>query len=148
MHEYYNQQPVGKIMNKFTAIVVTMLTAFVFAACSDEETTSVTPSTVSFQTDVRGVFNTKCVECHQPGGAGEVLNLKTDSVWRILAYNRSPNSKSWYYVIYNNRTESLLFRKVNDDAPPFGLPMPIGEKMSKAEIEKIGVWIDEGAMNN
>ncbi len=125
-----------------------LLLALGVTACSEEETPTTPTPTVSFQRDVRAIFNAKCIECHQPAGAGGILNLKSDSVWLNLMSKRSPNSKTWFYVLYKNRQESLLYRKVKDLRPPFGLAMPVGDTLSTAELETIGVWIDEGAMNN
>ena len=50
-------------------------------------------------------------------------------------------------VVPGDRDASLLYRKI--DGTDFGSQMPlIGGPLSPEQIETIGIWIDEGALNN
>jgi hypothetical protein len=45
-----------------------------------------------------------------------------------------------HVLVASDGTESLLLKKV-DGVPPCGLPMPLGEKLSVAEVKCVSDWV-------
>jgi hypothetical protein len=101
--------------------------------------TALAPPAVSFQNDIKPIFQTRgCLGCH--GGSG---GLFLDTVPTILTTgNHQP------VVIPGNSSGSILIQKLGT-APPFGARMPQGgQALPATEIHRIAQWIDEGAHDN
>jgi hypothetical protein len=104
-------------------------------------------NTVSFATDVQPIFNRWCVSCH---GADGGLSLAAPG-----SYNNLVNKPSHYFspddafilrVQAFSPDSSVLYGKVV--GAQFGQRMPPGTQITPTEIEKIRVWILEGAKRN
>jgi len=104
-------------------------------------------NTVSFATDVQPIFNRWCVSCH---GADGGLSLGA-----TVSYNNLVNKPSHYFfpndeIIPRVRPfspdSSVLYGKVS--STQYGQRMPPGTQITPSEIEKIRVWIVEGAKRN
>lgn len=104
-------------------------------------------NTVSFANDVQPIFNRWCISCH---GADGGLSLSSS-----VSYNNLVNKPSHYFfpddafilrVKPFSPDSSVLFGKVSSTR--FGQRMPPGTQITPTEIEKIRVWIVEGAKRN
>lgn len=135
---------------KLLALYSILLVVFL-AGCSKTEDPVTPEPVVSFRNDVRPVFNHHCTGCHFPESTNDakVLDLQTDAIWQNIVNHKSPNSKTWYYIIPNNPQTSLLYLKVSEDIPPFGIRMPAGTaNLTMDELLIIKNWIQQGAKNN
>ena len=93
---------------------------------------------IDYAHDVRPIFEKYCYDCHGPKQQFSGLRLDSkDAVMRQGGY-------SGQVIIPGDGEGSRLFRMV---AGIDGMPMPIGEpKPTRAEIEILRAWIDQGAV--
>ena len=100
---------------------------------------------VSFSQDVQPIINQHCIECHEPGGQGEVasgLNLTSyESVMK--------GTNSGPMVIAGDVEGSNLLVLMEGRADP-SISMPHGdnEPVPKKDIQTIRSWIGQGSKNN
>ncbi len=99
---------------------------------------------VSFKEDVFPILELRCLECHQPGGAGyekSGLDMRTyESLMR--GTNHGP------IIIPGSVIESNLLAMIDRRTSP-ELWMPHGrKKLSKCERQAIRFWVAQGARNN
>jgi mono/diheme cytochrome c family protein len=120
------------------------------AGCSDLGTEPESPPSaaapVSFAADLQPVFAARCVVCHGVGGnAGLDLNAAVawDNLVGVVATNYGPRER----VVAGNPDQSVLFLKVSGDVT-VGDRMPLGGTLDTETIEKIRVWIAQGALQN
>jgi len=98
----------------------------------------VTPTEVSFATDIQPILNNNCVMCHNG-----VLVVSPD-----LREGNSYNSlMSLGVIIQGNAAGSELMKMLNHD-PASSSPMPPGATIASNSITLFGNWIDQGAKNN
>jgi len=100
---------------------------------------------MSYIADVKPTIDQYCVECHQEGGAGhEVSGLDLSSHEGLMRGTRNGPM-----VIAGDSLGSNLVVLMEGRADP-SIKMPHGssDKVSKAEIDSIRTWIDQGAKNN
>ena len=91
---------------------------------------------VDFNRDVLPVFEKYCLGCHASGI--RMGSFECDTYEGVM---RGANHGS--VVEPGNAKESRLYRSLTGDLSP---PMPMSqEKLTKAEIETIRKWIEEGA---
>lgn len=124
-----------KTCGKFAAFCAFPLA---LAACSGEPK-------VSFSQDVQPILNKNCVECHQPGGQGEVASgLDMTSYEGLMKGTRNGPM-----VIAGDVEGSNLVVLIEGRADP-SIRMPHGKKepVSKEDIHTIRLWIEQGAKNN
>ena len=103
----------------------------VFFACQPERT-------ISFNEDIRPIFNEKCIGCHggvkQAGGFG--------LVFRENALRETESGKFAIVPGHPGRSEIMARVRHHDEE----LRMPYGEAaLSEEEIQRLETWIDEGA---
>lgn len=101
--------------------------------------------TVSFAQDVKPILNEHCIECHQAGGAGF-----TASGFSMESYDAvMKGTRNGPMIIAGDSLGSNLLVLMEGRADP-SISMPHGKKKgaSKAQIETIRAWIDQGASNN
>ncbi|OGT19546.1 MAG: hypothetical protein A2V90_01385 [Gammaproteobacteria bacterium RBG_16_57_12] len=100
---------------------------------------------ISFNTDIKPIFDAKCIECHKAGGVGEEksgLNLESyDSLMKGTRFGK--------VIDPGHSVSSTLVILIGDRADP-SIRMPHGdrEKLDDAQIALIKQWIDQGAKNN
>lgn len=92
------------------------------------------PSDVSFQGQIQPIFNRSCVSCH--GGSLAPDLRSANSYNQLLSGN---------YVIPNSAEESVLFKSLIGQGAPL---MPPGSPLNQSDINLVGQWINEGALNN
>jgi hypothetical protein len=131
-------------MKKSNALFVGLLFLPFLASCSHEVAALSpgnpnTPADVSFQNDVRPLFNRYgCIGCH-----GGTNNLFVTSVTCLLRGGMNGPA-----IVPLKPENSILVQKIKPN-PPFGDRMPQGGPYLKdAEIQIIVNWIKEGALDN
>ncbi|MCA9729399.1 MAG: hypothetical protein KC729_17055, partial [Candidatus Eisenbacteria bacterium] len=91
----------------------------------------------------------KCYVCHNPG-APQIPESELDmsSIRTIRQGGRSLRELGLEALVPCRPESSLIWIKVTDDTPPVGNPMPppgLGTPLTPAEIERLRIWIEEGA---
>ena len=93
---------------------------------------------VSFEKEIKPIFEDRCVMCHNGHVAAGDLNLLT----RDLAFRRSSNGP---FFVPGSPERSKIFRMVRlADHEPGAMP-PTGHALSEQELETLKQWISEGA---
>jgi len=112
-------------------------------------TTSTTvPAPVSFAADVQPIFTTNCVTCHTTGFASAGLDLSVGNAYANTV-NVTAGESALKRVLPGDPANSYLYRKITNAPGIIGQPMPFGAfPMPQAQIDTIGAWIREGALNN
>ena len=96
-----------------------------------------TKTSVSFKDDIIPIFITKCASCHQIGKTYPALILDAEESYDQL-FSDGINAP---YIDINNPEASILYIKMKQDMPPFGL-------LPNSKITLVLKWIQEGAENN
>ena len=132
------------------AAAAAMAIILIIAGCSSDEDVVPTggdngnslPDTV-FYADVQTIFGTaasagNCAlsSCHDATAPEQGLNMTTYNT--ILA-----GSNSGAVVIPDSSSQSELYKRITGVSTP---QMPLGGSLSAAQIELIGKWIDDGAL--
>ena len=89
----------------------------------------------SFQRDVAPLFSQKCLTCHGPAQQMSGLNLSSADSLRA-------GGQHGPVVIGGKPVESHLYRRITGQEQP---AMPLGGKLTGAEIAAIKAWIESGA---
>jgi hypothetical protein len=89
----------------------------------------------SFQRDVAPILSQKCLNCHGPAQQMAGLNLST-------ACDALRGGQKGPAVVPGKSEESHLYRRLTGQEQP---AMPMGGKLSNAEINALKSWIDSGA---
>ena len=118
---------------------------------STPSTTSPTSASSTSQTTtetatVQDIWNSKCTPCHIGGSVGGGLAL--DDGHTSMVGVPSTQVPSMSLVEPGSREDSYLWHKLQGTYMPLGGigdPMPITGELSPAQVEQIGVWIDDGA---
>jgi hypothetical protein len=122
------------------------------------------PGAVPRFTDVQRIFNKGCIECHG-GLAYPPFNRFFDATYLDLSENEDPAAGNRldrphtyavnFGTVTTTRTNSRIYRLItrnNDDCTSGGIGafgmMPCGgPKLSQADIETVGRWIEGGSVN-
>jgi len=133
----------GSINNQgfFTAGVTAPLTGSISATAGSVDGSAgvnVTGTTISYSTDLLPVFQNICGVCHGSSGG---LNL--------TSYNSlmAGNSNNGPVVTPGNPDGSIIIQKLSSN-PPFGDQMPRAGSVTQSWLNKLWVWIRQGAINN
>ena len=108
---------------------------------------------VSYSRDIQPIFDSYCVSCHAGTGEGAAV-----SEYLMTSYDEvMKGTKHGQVVVAGSRMSSALYLVVAGKTAP-EIRMPPHNEESFAEgrgfalspdaIEKIGLWIDQGAKNN
>ncbi len=117
-----------------TKSIVFVLAVLLFSSCYydviiEEEIDATTK--ISFTDDVIPVFNSSCVSCHD--GIVAYPDLSSANAYQSLI--------SGNYINTEDATSSTLIQKLNEDHPFEGA-------ITSAELQKIILWINQGALDN
>ncbi len=106
--------------------------------------TGCTEKPVSFSADILPVFQERCAECHEPGGDGyEKSGFSVASYEAIMQ-----GTKFGPVIVPESSVSSSLMRMVEHKTDP-KIHMPHQKSgLSRAELDKLRAWIDQGATNN
>ncbi len=93
---------------------------------------------ISFNDDVRPIFNARCLKCH--GG----VRAKADFSLLFEEEVYKPLEEGKMAIVRGNHRRSALYQRLMHKNPEFRMPLdedPLGDE----EIRKIAKWIDQGA---
>jgi len=124
-------------MNKIARILVPLFPTAALLSCGEQS--------ISYLNDVRPFLDKYCMRCHGADGEGsEASGLRMDDYESLMK-----GTKYGAVVKPGDSFTSALVMLVEGRADP-SLNMPHdGNKMpDRTEIEKIKLWIDQGAKNN
>lgn len=113
--------------------------------------TSPITATVSFATDVMGVFNAHCNNCHTAGGAPAQLNLDPGSAYANTVDVPATELNSMDRIEPGDPDGSYLINKLQNTHVSVGGSgsfMPPSGTLPQAEIDLMRTWVTEGALNN
>ncbi len=117
-------------MKRFTTITLSLL-----IGCCCWAVAQTTQPDVSYQRHIAPLFADKCAACHNHTTRKGGLNLESYASMMNGGQRGAP-------IIAGKSSESLLVKYVEGTLKP---QMPIGDKLSDAEIALIKRWIDSGA---
>ncbi|RMD93649.1 MAG: hypothetical protein D6814_15360, partial [Calditrichaeota bacterium] len=106
-------------------------------------TAAVADSHVVFD-NIQSILNLNCVRCHQGVDAPAQLVMKGNA-YPNLVNVPSTEMPGLVRIKPGSRDSSWLYQKITTDFPPAGSKM--GE-LTQDEINLIGLWIDQGALEN
>ena len=120
------------------AILLTGLLAAGLTGCTGE-------GAVSYSRDVQPILQANCMSCHQQGGAGEQASGFSMATYDDLMKGTSGGAM----IVPGDSAGSNLLVLMEGRADP-SISMPHGSKdsVSKADIDTIRRWIDQGAKKN
>lgn len=102
-------------------------------------------SEISYAEDIQPILNAKCQYCHLAGTAGYEA-----SQFGMATYEEvMQGTRYGPMVIPGDADSSVLVMLIEGRADP-AINMPHGEAqpLYKGEIEKIRLWVEQGAKNN
>ena len=109
--------------------IMVLATVFVFTTSS---------STVDFNTEVKPIFNKKCISCH--GGVKQRGNFSV--LFREEALAKTKSGK--YAIIPGDPGNSEMIRRINLKDPEERMPYH-HEPLSEKEIKTLTRWVKQGA---
>lgn len=123
---------------RFLNLLALLVTVLVAGGCAREEP-------VSFRQAVKPVLDQYCVECHQEGGVGyETAGLDLTTYATLMR-----GARNGPMVIPGDSMGSNLVVLMEGRADAsIRMPHQSREKVSQAQINKIRLWIDQGANDN
>jgi len=127
-----------RTMTMRRAILLTGILAGGLAGCMGE-------SAVSYSRDVQPILQANCMSCHQPGGAGHEASGFSMATYDDLMKGTTGGAM----IVPGDAEGSNLVVLMEGRADP-SISMPHGSKksVSKADIDTIRRWIDQGAKKN
>jgi len=108
---------------------------------------------ISYNKDIKPILSSSCLMCHSGSGEGYVK-----SGFSVENYNTiMKGTKLGPVIVPGNSLSSTLFRLVSHNTDPkIQMPPHHDESLadgklkplSRAQVETIALWIDQGAKNN
>ncbi|RMF95164.1 MAG: DUF1549 domain-containing protein, partial [Planctomycetota bacterium] len=96
---------------------------------------------VQFDSQIRPILSDNCFVCHGPDPGTREADLRLDRAEDALGTEDEPG-----VVVPGSREDSELFYRISSTDEYEQMPPPdSGKKLTPAQIELIGRWIDEGA---
>ncbi|MCB0667865.1 MAG: hypothetical protein KDC80_18690, partial [Saprospiraceae bacterium] len=93
---------------------------------------------ISFNRDIRPIFNTKCLRCH----GGVKANGNFSLLFEEDAFKATESGNP--AIIRGSHRKSELYQRLVSDDPELRMPYE-NEPLSATEIDLIARWIDQGA---
>ena len=121
--------------------IITLASATFLGGCNNAPTAKA----VSFSQDIQPILKQHCLECHDTGGEGAVASgLNMASYEGLLK-----GTKFGPVIKAGDSLSSTLIILVDGRADP-SINMPHGNRppLSKAQVQTLRQWIDQGAANN
>jgi len=122
-----------------------LVPAMLLAGCGQGE--------VSYADDIEPIIKKSCISCHSGSGEGasvseylmtDYANVMQGTKFGAVVVPGSRMSSSLYLVVAGKTAPEIRMPPHNDEAFAKGR----GVMLSAETIEKIGLWIDQGAKNN
>ena len=107
-------------------------------ACNSE-------SVVSFSQNIKPIIDQNCVSCHQAGGDGAAA-----SGFIMSSYDELMKGAQFGPMIIAGDAEGSNMVVLMEGRADPSISMPHGQQkpVSKADIQSVRLWIDQGAKNN
>lgn len=97
---------------------------------------------IDFNFQIRPLLSDRCYTCHGPDEKGRKAKLRLDTVDGLKGKTKSGR----LIVAPGNRTASDLWQRIITQDPDELMPPPDSHlKLTAAEVEVLGKWIDQGA---
>lgn len=99
---------------------------------------------VSYRLDVKPILDSRCIECHSPGGSGlQKSGFDMTSYQGLMA-----GTKYGPMIVPGDPTASNLLRLIEGKAAP-ELRMPHNQRpLLSSQIDILRAWIKQGAKDN
>ena len=94
---------------------------------------------IRFNRDIRPILEANCYKCH--GEKKQKGKLRLDAPGHI----RKGGDSGEPLFVAGKRAESFLYKLVSRHDPDEAMPPKEKDALSKEVIERIGLWIDQGA---
>ena len=94
-------------------------------------------SPVSFNQEIRPIFNNKCISCH--GGVKQQGGFSL--LFREEALTKTASGV--YGIVPGNPSESEILKRIRHSDPELRMPYE-KEPLSEEEVELISTWISQG----
>ena len=94
---------------------------------------------IDFGKDIQPILEANCSKCHGPEKQKAKMRLDTP------AFIRKGGDSGEPLFVAGKRGESFIYHLVSRSDPEEAMPPKAKDALSKDEIEKIGLWIDQGA---
>jgi len=99
---------------------------------------------VDFNREIRPILSDNCFFCHGPDERQRLADVRLDTREGMFAERGGKP-----VIVPGKKTESRLFQRLKAERAALRMPPPAsGKKLTEAQIELIGRWIDEGAKWN
>jgi len=100
---------------------------------------------ISFSQDVKPIIDQNCISCHQADGQGT-----NASGFDMSSYDDLMKGGQFGPMVIAGDAEGSNMLVLMEGRADPSISMPHGEQkpVSKADIKKIRLWIDQGARNN
>ncbi|MDH3511472.1 MAG: hypothetical protein OER85_11525 [Gammaproteobacteria bacterium] len=124
--------------NNATKLTVFCLLPLALGGCDRAEQ-------MSFSQDVKPILDQNCIACHVPGEPGQ-----NASGFSMESYDDLMKGTNFGPMIIagNSETSNMVVLMEGRADPSISMPHGELEPVSKADIAKIRLWIDQGAKNN
>ncbi len=99
------------------------------------------PTPVDFSKEIRPILSDKCFACHGPDENSLEADLRLDQESSAKAVRDEGAA-----IVPGKLQDSLLWIRINESDPDLRMPpADSGKTLTKAEIEKLKRWIEQGA---
>lgn len=96
---------------------------------------------VRFNRDIRPILSDTCFPCHGPDKSKRVTELHFDTEAGAMA-----DLGKYRAIVPGDRAKSEMFRRISAEDDTVRMPpVRAGRQLTRAQIELIGRWIDQGA---
>ena len=124
--------------NSMVKLITLGIFPVLLSACGGE-------ATVSFSQDVKPILDKNCMQCHSPGGAGELTSGFNMSTYEDLmkGTNNGP-----MVVAGDVEGSNLLVLMEGRADPSISMPHGSNKPVAARDIDTIRSWIRQGAKDN
>src|SRR5215469_10330163 len=119
-----------------SSLVLTFWTAGKFVAAPEA-----VPLPVEFNRDIRPILSNNCFQCHGPDQKKRKADLRLDTKDGLFK-----QADGYANIVPGRLDESELYVRIASDDEAEQMPPPkSGKTLTKAQVETIKRWIEEGA---
>src|SRR5262245_49171564 len=99
------------------------------------------PAGIDFNRDIRPILSDHCYTCHGPAKSTRKADLRLDRREDALQESEPGVAP----VVPADRARSLLYRRITATGKGVMPPPSTGKRLTPAQVELLGRWIDQGA---
>ena len=105
----------------------------------DTEVAVASPGSMDYAADIAPLFEASCYECHGPTGRAKGgLRLSDTDEFFV-------GDSEWWIIQPGDAAASELYRRITLPVEDEDFMPPEGEPLTPEEVERVRLWIDEGA---